>query len=303
MENHSVQITLSEIGSSPSSLSWRGLHWTPWKDISTLTCSDLPKIPGIYRIRPKTKDFLIYLGQTSRTLDHRVRVELSRTYLHSGDEMPFNDPHTAAQSLWVWNQSEGWDYECSVAPIPVDGIPVEDRRRYLEGVEALLLWWYHSEMGESPLCNHGRFHSNYTRSRNKKTGIRGRYIPNFNSDAGLPSGKPLLEHGRPTDPDWMNLSWSDWFTLNKTGLDKLNDSPSVYRVSDGKDIVYIGQTKHTKSRMRQHLARFDSNGLFVSVSYLDGMIPHRMLEMENDLIGSFIETQGMIPLLQFSNSF
>lgn len=287
----------------PLSLEWGGLSWTPWVELSHLGKRDLPLLPGIYRIRPKGKDFLIYLGQTARTLDHRVRVELSNTYLRSGDEMPFNDPHTAAQSLWVWNQSEGWDYECSVAHIPVEGIPVEERRRYLEGIEAFLLWRYHSDVGESPLCNHGRFHSDYTRSRNRKTGVRGQYIPDLNSDAGLPSGKPLEKRGKPMDPDWMGLPWSNWNVLDKIGLAELRDSPSVYRVSDGKEIVYIGQTKQTKSRMRQHIARFDSNNLYVSVLYLEEAIPHRMLEMENDLIGSFIETEGSIPRLQFSNMF
>lgn len=285
------------------SAKWDNLFWTTWIEISSLKKGDLPECPGIYRIRPKGKDFLIYLGQTSRSLDRRVRVELSKTYLRSGDEMPFNDPHTAAQSLWVWNQSEGWDYECSVAPIPVDEIPPENRRRYLEGIEAFLLWRYHSEKGESPLCNHGRFHPDYTRSRNRKTGVRGRYVPDLNSDAGLPSGKPLEKHGNPSDGDWMNLDWSNWYPLDRMGLTRLKNSPSVYRVYDGKEIVYIGQTKQTKSRMRQHIAKSDSNNLYVSISYLEEVIPHRMLEMENDLIGSFIETEGSIPRLQFSNMF
>ena len=301
--NNPFSIEVDNKHSSPLSTEWCCMFWTPWIEITQLKKGYLPLLPGIYRIRPKGKDFLIYLGQTSRTLDHRVRVELSNTYLRSGDEMPFNDPHTAAQSLWVWNQSEGWDYECSVAPVPVEGVPVKERRRYLEGIEAFLLWRYHSVMGESPLCNHGRFHSDYTRSWNRKTGVRGQCIPDLNSDAGLPSGKPLEKRGKPMDPDWMGLPWSNWVVLDKTGLAELKNSPSVYRVSDGKEIVYIGQTKQTKSRMRQHLAKLESNSLSVSVSYLDDVIPHRMLEMENDLIGSFIETQGTLPLLQFSNSF
>lgn len=299
-----VQIIINkENHSSPLSLEWCGLPWTPWANLSDLEKGSLPLFPGIYRIRPKGKDSLIYLGQTSRSLDRRVRIELSKTYLRSGDVMPFNDPHTAAQSLWVWNQSEKWDYECSVAPINLNIIRPEDRRRYLEGVEAFLLWRYHSEMGESPICNHGRFHPNYTRSRNRKTGIRGHYIPDLNSDAGLPSSKPLKKQGNPMDANWMGLSWSDWHPMDSDGLVKLKDYPSVYRVSDGVEIIYIGQTKLTKSRMKQHITKYNSNNLSVSVSYLEDVIPHRMLEMENDLIGSFIETQRAIPLLQFSNSF
>lgn len=277
--------------------------WTTWVKLSDLQTGVLPAMPGVYRIRPVNNECLVYLGQTSRSLDRRVRVELSKTYLQAGDMMPFNDPHTAAQSLWVWNQEKGWDYECSVAPIPVENIPPEDRRRYLEGVESFLLWRYHSDMGESPLCNHGRFHPQYTRSRNKKTGIRGGYVPDLNSNVGLPSCKPLTMHGNPIDSDWMNLPWGKWHKLDKTGLGELIDSPSIYRVSDGEEIVYIGQTRQTRSRMRQHIAKCDSGNLSVSVSYLDDAVPHHMLEMENDLIGSFIETQGTIPRFQFTNSF
>ena len=138
-----MKINLKRTESTPISEDWNGLRWTNWIEISNLTKNDLPKFPGIYRIRPKGLNFLIYLGQTSRTLDTRVRKELAKSYLDSGDLMPFNDPHTAAQSLWVWNQEKRWDYECSVAPISMENIPLDDRKRYLEGVESFLLWRYH----------------------------------------------------------------------------------------------------------------------------------------------------------------
>ena len=101
----------------------------------------------------------------------------------------------------------------------------------------------------------------------------------------------------------MSLKWGEWVALDKNGLSNLKDSPSVYRVSDGDEIVYIGQTKRTKARMRSHLDNCQSERLSISVVHLNDTVPHRMLEMENDLIGSFVEIEKTIPRLQFSNSF
>ncbi|MCX6697252.1 MAG: hypothetical protein NTV84_06800 [Methanoregula sp.] len=65
--------------------------------------------------------------------------------------MPWNDPHTAAPSLWVWTDAECFAYECSAAP---PGASANGRR----GMESFLLYRYRQEYGASTLCNFGRFH-------------------------------------------------------------------------------------------------------------------------------------------------
>ena len=59
----------------------------------------LPKCPGAYRVKPLGEDQLAYIGQTGRDLRERLR-DLCLNTLKL--EMPFNDPHTAAPSLWSW---------------------------------------------------------------------------------------------------------------------------------------------------------------------------------------------------------
>jgi len=57
----------------------------------------IPKEPGLYRIRSTGKDFLMYIGETRRTLHERIN-ELRHNIKPKGP-MPWNDPHTADPSL------------------------------------------------------------------------------------------------------------------------------------------------------------------------------------------------------------
>ncbi|MBR6205475.1 MAG: GIY-YIG nuclease family protein [Candidatus Methanomethylophilaceae archaeon] len=284
---------------NPVSSDWCGFEWTDWVGFSEVKKGILPESPGLYRIRPTGGKTLMYVGQTSRTLDRRVRHELVRTYLSSGDEMPFNDPHTAAQSLWAWNDAEGWEYECSVAPL---SLPAEDARRVLEGWEAFALWRYRLETGESTLCNHGRFHPRYTRSRNKSTGVRGRRLDAGQYADSLSSHAPLTLSGNPGDDGWMGVPWSRRIPLRRDALSGLPDGSGLYCVSAGDEIVYIGESADIRKRMGQHLSSAVDSACVRSFS-MPGSPRRHLLELENDLIGAFIEQTGSLPLYQFMNSF
>ncbi len=82
-------------------INWQALSWSPWVafDADIPTFKQIPPEPGLYRIRPLGEDFLMYIGQTGRTLRQRLN-ELRHNV--KKEEMPFNDPHTAAPSLWAW---------------------------------------------------------------------------------------------------------------------------------------------------------------------------------------------------------
>jgi hypothetical protein len=67
----------------------------------------------MYRIQPVGGHELVYIGQTGRSLRERL-MTLRR---HSmAIEMPFNDPHTAAPSLWALHDAEHMEFACSAAP-------------------------------------------------------------------------------------------------------------------------------------------------------------------------------------------
>ena len=113
----------------------------------------IPADPGRARlypdIRPTGKDFLMYVGETRRAVHqrlHELRIELK-----GADRMPWSEPHTESPGLWAWHDAEGYQDQCSAAPLDAS---TNGRR----GMEAFLLYRYRQERGESPLCNFGRFH-------------------------------------------------------------------------------------------------------------------------------------------------
>ena len=106
------------------------LQWSPWVSFEAASFSALPSDPGVYRVRAVGHQALAYIGQTGRDLRARL-LDLRRNTL--SELMPFNDPHTAAPSLWAWRDAEGHQFECSAAPVDLG-----TRNRL--GLEAWLLF-------------------------------------------------------------------------------------------------------------------------------------------------------------------
>lgn len=299
MNPRSIRIGVrSDSNQDPMSLDWCGLIWTQWFLFNDLKPGILPKSPGLYRVRPSGKQFIMYVGQTSDNLDSRVRRQLVGSYFKSDNQMPFNDPHTASQSLWAWNDSEGWDYECSVAPVEPFS---NDPRRELEGWEAYILWKYRCSSGESTICNHGRFHPDYVRSRNRKTGVRGGKRTGSPNLQSLISHSPLKMTGSSGNEDWMGLQWSDRYHLSKDCILSVPQNEGLYCIMDTDEVVYIGESLNIKNRMKNHLKNNECN-LDFRFTITSGLPKNQLLELENDLIGAFIEQNRKIPKFQFTNS-
>ena len=83
---------------------WCQLSWTSWIAFShPSSFIQLPSAAGLYRIRAVGIGELFYIGQTGRNLRERLG-DLRRNTMQT--QMPFNDPHTAAPSLWAWRDAE-----------------------------------------------------------------------------------------------------------------------------------------------------------------------------------------------------
>jgi hypothetical protein len=277
---------------------WCNLSWSPWVQFTADRYEfwDIPKEPGLYRIRPAGKDFLMYIGETRRTLHQRLN-ELRQT-LKRRELMPWNDPHTAAPSLWAWMDSEGFQYECSAAPLDAS-------QKVRRGMESYLLYRYRQEQGESTLCNFGRFHPRYRKSTNRKDARRGGKLEDNQKDnpAGGPSIPPLMIRGDPGNQDWMGLSWSEKNNLDSEGVSTVSNEPGVYLLfdSDSQDVVYIGQSMNCSNRLQDH-RRKTWEGKVLMYSWYPTqkpILPHQLKEMENDLIGNYFETFRRVPAYQF----
>lgn len=280
---------------------WCGLSWTEWQPFAQPTAfKSLPATPGLYRIRAVGIEELFYIGETGRNLRERLG-DLRRNTLQT--EMPFNDPHTAAPSLWAWRHAEQLDFECSATPLASVGDKEEARKRR-EGLEFFLLWQYRLEFGASTRCNHGRFHPRYTKSKARKDHFRGSRLADGIPDelAGGPSLPPLPHIATPPEQNWMGLQWSPAELLAQSPLRGIPASPGVYKILDGgtNELLYVGETENLRKRLATHKKKDwqCQDATFSLVTLNDNIQKYQLHEMENDLLGGFYVGSQTMPKFQ-----
>jgi hypothetical protein len=277
---------------------WQNLPWTPWVPFTATKeeFHQIPKEPGLYRIRPAGKDYLMYIGETRRTLHQRLsdlRMELRNTKL-----MPWTDPHAEAPSLWAWHNAEGFAYECSATPLDASN----NSRR---GMESFLMYRYRQECGESTVGNFGRFHPRYRKSTTRKENLRGGKLKADQKDnpAGSSSQPPLPATGTAGQPGWMDLTWSSTEKLAPEKIISAPDGPGFYLLSDSgsKEIIFIGQSGNCANRLLDFSKKsWDEKELRFSFHSLEKtVLPHQIRELENDLIGNYFEQYRKAPEYQF----
>ncbi len=283
---------------------WCGLSWTFWYPFShSQALKNIPIEPGVYRVRAVGAEELFYIGETGRNLRERLRGLRSNVLQEA---MPFNDPHTAAPSLWAWRHAENLDFECSVAPITL-AVKKEEARKRREGLEFYLLWRYRLEYGSSTRCNHGRFHPRYTKSTDRQRGIRGKRLPDDVPDnkAGGLSLPPLQMIGAPIENDWMGLTWNTPQRLIPANIQNMPKAGGVYKIFDleTKELLYVGESQNLKSRLTTHARKIwqHSDPLFSFVELPHGTLAYQRHEIENDLLGGFYAYSQTMPKFQLIN--
>ena len=323
---------------------WCSLPWTPWVPFNAgkHIFKEIPHEPGMYRIRPAGKDFLMYIGGTGRSLHQRLSD--LRQSLRRSDLMPWSDPLPEAPALWAWwiewlsNQADEKKQQVSStfvesaadAPDAVppgispenEDLPEEEEQVMLEcsaapfdasgssrkGMESFLLYQYRQERGESPLCNFGRFHPRYRKSTIRKEGLRGGKLAEDHKDnpAGFPGIGPLEVIGKPGDSDWMGLEWTDKKPLAAEYLQEIPAGAGLYLLADAglQEIVHIGQSAEVAKRLL-NLSQKPWEGRSLEFSYQiigQAVVPHNLKELENDLVGNFFEHYKKAPEFQFRNT-
>jgi hypothetical protein len=312
---------------------WCSLPWTPWIPFNAgkHTFKEIPHEPGLYRIRPAGKDFLMYIGETGRTLHQRMSD--LRQSLRRSDLMPWSDPLPEAPALWSWwiewlaNQEE--EMKCSspvelaaaapAAVLPDPSLENDDQpegagRVMLEcsaapldasaagrkGMEAFLLSTYRQERGESPLCNFGRFHPRYRKSTIRRECLRGGKLAEGHKDnpAGFPSIAPLEPTGKPGDRDWMGLEWTEWKPLAAENTRDVAAGAGLYLLADAgsQEIVYIGRSADVAKRLLDDSRKtWEDRSLQFSYQIIGlSVLPHNLKELQTDLIGNYYESGQVI---------
>jgi hypothetical protein len=274
----------------------QNLSWSPWVPF-TASAKCFRKVlvggSGIYRVRVIGTSHLAYIGQTGRDLVERTRV-LTLNTLRTADQPPWNDPHTAAPGLWAWRIENNFQFEVSVAHTD---LPTPER----QCLEDALLYKYRLKFGQSTLCNHGRFHPLWTRPSNKRQAqLMERLpvqMPNPASGLSLP---PATLTGSAGEEDWLGLKWAPPVLLSSQNI-AAPKAPGVYLLLDGKQVVYLGESKALSGRLVAHRRTFQGHDLSCSWVRIVGALPHHLKERETDLIGAFFCQHERAPKFQYKN--
>jgi hypothetical protein len=258
---------------------WCELMWSPWTPLNDRNLLGIPRMPGLYRVKAIGEDGLVYIGQSGRSVSGRLQQLRAGLFW---DEMPFDDPHTATPNLWCLRVEHGAEFEVSGA------VFVGDKKDRM-ALECFLLWQYRLKNGESTLCNFGHFHPSYTKSRNRKSGIRGTRLDETGVERK--SMPPLQPKGHPLSSDWMGLIWSEWLQLDFEKASMVDSSPGLYRIMQSKNsLCYVGETTTLRGRLISHLSRFES--CWFSYSSVVGLESIQRHELESDLIGAVYAETG-----------
>ena len=261
---------------------WGNLEWSEWLPLDASIKEYRQSVTtnqGIYRVRSSENQGLIYIGQTGRSLRERTRA-LSCNVYRAAELPPWNDPHTAAPGLWAWRIESGLHYELSVAQCQL-----EKPERLCKEDELLFL--HRVEIGESTLCNHGRFHALWSRPTNRSRGVVMRRLNGNKNSAGESSLAPVKTHGNPTDHDWLMLPWEETRSLSDSSFPSV---AGVYRLTRSKRVIYLGETLDLGARLKAHARRFGN----ISASFvtMEDALPHHLKERETDLIGAHYHSHG-----------
>jgi len=169
-------------------------------------------------------------------------------------------------------------------------------------MEDHLLYMYRAESKGNTLANHGHFHPVYQRPPNgismtKAEIIRDVVVPSAVCSK-IPTSTSVLAC------DWLDLSWSSWSDLHdREAVKKASDSPGIYRLREGDDIVYFGQAINIRKRLSQHQKKYrsveDMKFSYVHVYSSPESLSIHLYEQEADVIGVFYAQTGTFPRLQY----
>ncbi len=284
--------------------------WSEWHPLFNAgRNTDIPREAGLYRIRRLGHSDFDYIGQTGSGLRQRLGM-LKGVYK---DVMPYNDPHTAGPALWALRQSQGCDYEASVAVAP------ELSTRSRKGLECVAIARHRQTFARSPTFNFGRMPLGYSKSTGNtralaEAGKRRRGVPTDEAlKCHLPGKGPVgpIEGDGPTI-SLLGLNWSPWTPADR-GVDMLTgDEVGLYllRRRGVSRLLYVGEGKvrdrvgaHLrKGRLEGHSQAFafrDASSVEFSYVQCNDLAKHQLLEIENDIIAAHIIQTGDVPDAQF----
>lgn len=295
---------LTRLKPSPQASTWMGLDWSRWFDLRdwrTLR-EELPRRPGLYRVRHSELPGLMYVGESGSEGGIRQRVGLGLSAGVNESDRQTGDKHGAARPLQQITESAGGTMEVSVTTPPI-----ASNRRHRRAIEATLVAICRRELGWTPMVQLNRKPTEHV--RNSHTGMCRELIHTAEwSSYAVPSWQPWRDV---TDQDWLGLDWTERRPLSERDM---IDSSGVHafrlwRVEEtgerwSRTVQEMGTTGSISSRLFQLQSEYGEDVHF-SIVALNGLSSdtqrrsRELSEVRYDLIGAHYLSTGTPPEAQF----
>jgi len=295
---------LTRLEPDPLDSAWMGLDWTRWFDLrdwETLR-KELPRRPGLYRVRHSELPGLMYVGESGSEGGVRQRVGLGLSAGMDASDQQTGDKHGAARPLQRITEVAGGEMEVSVTTPPISS-----NRRHRRAIEATLVAICRRESGWTPMVQLNREPAEHV---SNSYGDPHRELKDFaeRSSYTVPSWQPWRDV---TGRNWLGLDWTESRPLSERGV---IDSSGVHAFRLWRDdetgerwdqtIQEMGTTGSISSRLFNLQKEYGDDMRF-SVVVLNELSSdtqrqsRELSEVRHDLIGAHYLATGIPPKAQF----
>ena len=295
---------LTRLDPDPQTSTWMGLDWSGWfdlRDCKTLR-KELPRHPGLYRVRHSELPGLMYVGESGSEGGVRQRVGLGLSAGVNESNRQTGDKHGAARPLQQITEVAGGEVEVSVTTPPISS-----NRRHRLAIEATLVAICRREIGWTPMVQLNRepaehVSGSYSESYRELRDVAER------SSYSVPSWRPWRDV---TAQHWLGLDWtesrplSERDTIDSSGVHAFR----VWREDEtgerwSQTVHEMGTTGSISSRLFKLQNAYGDDVRF-SVVALNGLSSdtqcrsRELGEVRYDLIGAHYLATGHPPKAQF----
>ena len=295
---------LTRLDSEPQSPTWMGLDWSMWFDLRDwkILREELPRRPGLYRVRHTELPGLMYVGESGSEGGVRQRVGLGLSAGVNESDRQTGGHHGAARSLRQITEIAGGRMEVSVTTPPISS-----NRRHRRAIEATLVAICRRENGWTPMVQLNREPAEHVNGPHDELHRELRNIAERSSYT-VPSWRPWRDV---TAPRWLGLDWtqsrplSERDTIDSSGVHAFR----LWRKCQtgeqwGRTVQEVGTTGSIASRLFNLQSKYGDEIRF-SVVALDGLSTdtrrrsRELGEVRHDLIGAHYLATGTPPKAQF----
>jgi hypothetical protein len=297
-------IALTRTKPNPTSDHWMGIEWSPWHDLhnreSLLT--ELPKEPGLYRVRHTGVEGLLYIGETGSEGGIRDRVGHGLAVGLNGSSRPDGGNHDATPPLWKIASNIKGRLEVSFSTPAVAA-----NKRHRLALEATLVAVCRREIGRTPsvMLNRDPLPEEMTRTQEGGQGQR--------------SSLRDESYSVPSWRDWRAVASPEWLGYEWTSPRPLSDRSEVesskacaFRVwkpqSETSEwervLTVVGTTESLHSRLFTLRNEYGPEMRFTiaelpDLSDEDVARSRELEEVRYDLVGAHYLTSGQPPENQY----